>query len=578
MQTGIGQTLIGITTTWTTLSTGWVFVVASWAGVLCLVVRGTSFARRLAGRDPAARRGLLIGLALFAVAFVLRWILPERVPYTFNDEFEYVAAARRLADSGLFVLTSKPPAIVFVGAQGLAWLGPTFDAVAGMVILLASLTVPVLYWVLRGQRVAPPVALLSAVLLALAPLHVKHAATPSAEIVSLLFLLLAIGTFQEFLRAPGRVHALGFAVSLFFALTSRVENAAVILLLALLAGLWRTEASRPGLGSCALFALVLAAAAAYLPGIAASPDHSETWWKSGLPLVQRVVVNLGFWIGNEPMTRKLPLIVLVAGLVSAFARRPRVATFWLAFLLLFSAIFAFYGLNLSWVGEPGPSAEWSDRRAGHDMFRFNVILLPAVTFFAASGLVEFWNAALASLRARSADRGMPRVARFGVLALAVAGCGGDDSSSESAGSGDQATVEETVTDGQATTDDGSTSTDVDLGDLSKECLDFASVGAKVSEAFKASGGSGGDLTATAEAFDELVDAAPDAIKDDLETLAGGIQTMAEALKGVDLSSGQTPSAEDLQKLQKAMSSVDSAALQQASTNVEAWVQQNCSNG
>lgn len=160
---------------------------------------------------------------------------------------------------------------------------------------------------------------------------------------------------------------------------------------------------------------------------------------------------------------------------------------------------------------------------------------------------------------------------LGVLAFAVAGCGGDDSSSESAGSGDQATVEETVTDTETTTD-------VDLGDLSEECLDLATVGAKVSEAFNAAGGAEGDLSATAEAFDEFVAAAPDEIRDDLQTIADGFGKMAEALKDVDLSSGATPSAEDLQKLQEAMSSVDSEALQSASTNVETWVQENCSNG
>ena len=160
---------------------------------------------------------------------------------------------------------------------------------------------------------------------------------------------------------------------------------------------------------------------------------------------------------------------------------------------------------------------------------------------------------------------------LGVLVLAVAGCGGDDSS-ESAGSGDQTTVEDTVTE-ETSTD--AASTDIDLGDVSEECLDFASVGAKVSEAFGAAGGSTGDLSATADAFDELVAAAPDAIKDDLETIAAGFGELAEALEGVDLSSGQTPSAEDLQKLQEATQSLDNAGLEQASNNIEAWVEENC---
>jgi len=51
---------------------------------------------------------------------------------------------------------------------------------------------------------------------------------------------------------------------------------------------------------------------------------------------------------------------------------------------------------------------------------------------------------------------------------------------------------------------------------------------------------------------------------------------AEALKGLDLSSGAAPSAEQLQKLQELSKTFDQAELQKASANIEAWVQENCS--
>ena len=170
---------------------------------------------------------------------------------------------------------------------------------------------------------------------------------------------------------------------------------------------------------------------------------------------------------------------------------------------------------------------------------------------------------------------------LGVLAFAVAGCGGDDSSSSS----DDTTVEETTatedTTAEETTEEETTASettgDVDLGEMSGECLEFAGVGSKIAEAMGAAGAAG-DLSKTAELFDELVASAPDEIKDDLETLSGGITKMAEALQGTDLSSGGTPDAETLAKLQEVMGSIDSAEMQAASTRIEAWAQENCTNG
>ncbi len=166
-----------------------------------------------------------------------------------------------------------------------------------------------------------------------------------------------------------------------------------------------------------------------------------------------------------------------------------------------------------------------------------------------------------------------------VLALVAAGCGGDDSSSEAT---EETTVEETISSEETTVEetteasgeDTSSSGEIDLDDLSGECQELASVGAKFSEAFESTGSASGDLSATADLFDELVDAAPDEIKEDMAVLAEGISKYAEALQGVNLTQ---PSAEDIAKLQEITQSFDSADLQQASTNIQAWVTENCSS-
>ncbi|MFN8221759.1 MAG: hypothetical protein U0R50_00770 [Gaiellales bacterium] len=177
-----------------------------------------------------------------------------------------------------------------------------------------------------------------------------------------------------------------------------------------------------------------------------------------------------------------------------------------------------------------------------------------------------------------------------VLAFVAAGCGGDDSSeaadatdtvavdtaNEDTTSSETTSSEDTSSDETTSSDDTtSADEDIDLGDLSGECLEFAGIGAKIAEAMGSTTGANADIGKTAELFDELVDKAPDEIKGDLEVLSEGIATMAEALKGVDLSSGATPDADQLAKLQEVMASLDSEKLQAAANNIEAWTKENC---
>ena len=161
--------------------------------------------------------------------------------------------------------------------------------------------------------------------------------------------------------------------------------------------------------------------------------------------------------------------------------------------------------------------------------------------------------------------------RFGVLllavlALAAAGCGGDDDGDEAAGTTETAIVEETET-----TDDDSTTTEAG-GALGGECAEFAGLSAKLSQAL---GGTSGDLESATGVFDELADQVPDEIRDDYQVLAENFSKLAEALKDVDLSAGATPSPEDLAKIQEVTQSLDSAEVQEASQNIEAWASENC---
>jgi hypothetical protein len=164
-----------------------------------------------------------------------------------------------------------------------------------------------------------------------------------------------------------------------------------------------------------------------------------------------------------------------------------------------------------------------------------------------------------------------------VFVVAVAGCGGGD---EAASDTDPTTVTETTTD--ETTDETSTeettTEETDTGDLgdfaSSECLELAQAGQALSTALGATG-TGDDLSAQSEAFQEFVDKAPEEIRADVQILADAFATYADALGDVDIKPGETPSQEEALKLAQALGSLDQAEVTAASERVTAWTTENC---
>lgn len=160
------------------------------------------------------------------------------------------------------------------------------------------------------------------------------------------------------------------------------------------------------------------------------------------------------------------------------------------------------------------------------------------------------------------------------LALVAAGCGGGDGSDEASGDTDTVVVE-TTTDDMTTTEDTATDTtsgDVDTSGLTGQCAELAGLGSRLAAAL---GGQQAEAADVARLFDELADQVPDEIEADWQVLAENFQEVAEALEGVDLSSGETPSADVLARLQELSATFNSEEMQRAAANIEAWAQENC---
>jgi hypothetical protein len=182
-------------------------------------------------------------------------------------------------------------------------------------------------------------------------------------------------------------------------------------------------------------------------------------------------------------------------------------------------------------------------------------------------------------------RTMVIAASVAALLLAAAGCGGSSSSSE----GDStATIESSDTTAAETTGGTDTSgtdtsgTDTsDTDDVSIEgCTELSDLSVKFSQALgAASTGSGGpDLDEIAKTYEEFADQVPEEIRDAFKTIAEAFGAYADVLGDIDLSSGETPDPETLQKLAEAAQTLDNTKLTAASAEIEAWAKENCSTG
>jgi hypothetical protein len=169
--------------------------------------------------------------------------------------------------------------------------------------------------------------------------------------------------------------------------------------------------------------------------------------------------------------------------------------------------------------------------------------------------------------------------------LAAAGCGSKKSASsattttstEMTSTTEATTTDTTATDTTTTTTTTSgtdTSAAAALGALasSGNCKSFADLGAAFSSALT---GAGGDPQKEAQLFQQFVDQAPSDIKADMQVIADDFSKIADALKGVDLSSGKTPDPAALAKIAALQGSLDQQKLATAEQHITAWATANC---
>jgi hypothetical protein len=185
------------------------------------------------------------------------------------------------------------------------------------------------------------------------------------------------------------------------------------------------------------------------------------------------------------------------------------------------------------------------------------------------------------------------VAVLALVAVSVAGCGGNSKSSTpptvpaltvtAAGTTTApapTTAPATTTTTPATTATAPATTTPSSGStgtssVPASCLDFAGAASKVSQAFNPTGVTGLDTAKLKAYYLALADKAPASIKASFVVVANVLVTYLDQIKGLNFKPGQTPSADAIQKLQKAAAALQTSNFRQATVKIQAWVKSGC---
>ena len=84
-----------------------------------------------------------------------------------------------------------------------------------------------------------------------------------------------------------------------------------------------------------------------------------------------------------------------------------------------------------------------------------------------------------------------------------------------------------------------------------------------------------DLQAVVKAYQDLANAAPSAIRPDIQVLAAAFTTYANALSKSGYTFGKVPTPTQISAIERAVKVFSEAKLKSAANHIESWAVQNC---
>src|SRR5262249_5561006 len=99
--------------------------------------------------------------------------------------------------------------------------------------------------------------------------------------------------------------------------------------------------------------------------------------------------------------------------------------------------------------------------------------------------------------------------------------------------------------------------------------------AKFAKAFQTTGDTSAQAAQLTTYLNALAEKAPSDIKASFKTIADALGKYLDAIKGIDLKPGKTPSPAQVAKVQAAVQQLEQTDVKAASDKIQAWVQGGC---
>ena len=173
---------------------------------------------------------------------------------------------------------------------------------------------------------------------------------------------------------------------------------------------------------------------------------------------------------------------------------------------------------------------------------------------------------------------------FAALAVGTAGCGGGSNTAaetsttaiETSTTQETETREATETSTETEMSTDATSTEASGFDFaSGDCKKLLEAGQEFSQAVGTAASDKEKLEQTKDLYQRFVDKAPSEIRADLQVLAAAYTKIVDKIAEIDFKPGETLSADKLQELQEAFSSMNDPKVRTAAEHIATWAQTNC---
>ncbi|MFC1752951.1 ArnT family glycosyltransferase [Thermoproteota archaeon] len=346
------------------------------------------------GIDNKAWTALLL---IILSGFALRmWFVPH-THHVYFDEFEHVNIAQNFMSNGKFAVTDKgsagsfeeynfhkrPPAYYAFLALAFSVFGDTEQVAFNFSAVIGSLSILIVFLIGYLMFDNKGIALFSAFLFNLIPVHLRFSGSTQSEITSLFLILLTLLAMFTYLRLQKKMSLFLLISTSALAIYARPENGILLLLIPLSILLYKENLSKSKVETVQQITIFLGATAfllipyiihLYLVVFAyPAADYHDTLFTRLSYLKSHLPGNILFWFSNaHPI---LFTIFAIFGSMRMPKKHKRNALFLLLWFFLFLILYSQYG--------------YGDMLDSYNDDRYSLNLYISIVLLAAFGIREF---------------------------------------------------------------------------------------------------------------------------------------------------------------------------------------------